>query len=96
MQARLVGKGLHGNLAGANVLRAQQGLVYNLTSIIASMNTYERQSKFSLARGGCMVRKKREKEILKGRHGRGPPDSNQLQISKPIEKKQGNMLVKEH
>jgi hypothetical protein len=43
-----------------------------------------------------MVRKKREKEILKGKHGRGPPDRNQLQISKPIEKTQGNVLVKEH
>jgi hypothetical protein len=30
-----------------------------------------------------MVREKREKEILKGKHGRGPPDTNQLQISKP-------------
>jgi hypothetical protein len=43
-----------------------------------------------------MVRKKRKKEILKGKHGRGPPGSNQLQISKPIEKRQGNMLVKEN
>jgi hypothetical protein len=59
------------------------------------MNTYEGQSKFSLTRGGCMVRKKRKKEILKGKHGRGPPGSR-LQISKPIEKRQGNMLVKEN
>jgi hypothetical protein len=29
-----------------------------------------------------MVRKKRKKEILKGKHGRGPPGSNQLYISK--------------
>ena len=75
-EACLVGEGLHGNLAKANVLRAQQGLPYNLTSIIASMNTYGGQSKFSLRRGGSMVRKKREKEILKGKHGRGPPGNN--------------------
>jgi hypothetical protein len=60
------------------------------------MNTYEGQSKFSLTGGGCMVRKKRKKEILKGKHGRGPPDSKRLQISKSIKKRQGNMLVKEN
>jgi hypothetical protein len=42
-----------------------------------------------------MVRNKREKEILKGKHGRGPPGSRR-QKSKSIEKRQGNMLVIEN